>query len=151
MWGGGGTKLAWSGGFAVLLVAFSLAGCGTVLGWPYPRTGSVVLSWRRPTLTANGTRLTELAGYDLFGGLNPSALRLIARIPSKRLTHCRITGLSGGTWYFVITSYTTDGTQSVPSHLATKVIRGNPALAGRAWGALRWRCWPAVPARRRKG
>jgi len=151
MGNGGGTTLVRRGRFAVLLVAFSLVGCGTVLGWPYPKTGTAVLSWRRPTRTANGTRLTELAGYELFGGLNPSALRLIAHIPSTRRTHCRITGLSGGRWYFVITSYTTDGTQSAPSNLLSRFIRGSQAPAGREWKSLRWRCWASAPARRRTG
>lgn len=152
MWGGGGTKLAWIRRIAVLVASVGLVGCGTLLGRPDATAGTAMLSWRRPTTTTEGTRLTELAGYDIYGGLNPSAFRLIAHIKSKQLTQCKITGLSGGTWYFVITSYTTDGTESVPSNVVSKMIPGSRrSVAGREWPRLRWRCWQPKQGPRRKG
>lgn len=150
-WDRGGTKFAWIGWSALVFASLGLVGCGTVLGRVDPQTGTAVLSWKRPMTTTAGTRLTELAGYDIFGGLNPSALRLIAHIKSKRLTQCKITGLSGGMWYFVVTSYTNKGTESEPSNVVSKRIPGDPSVKGQEWDPLRWRCWQPALAPQRKG
>lgn len=151
LWDRGGTKLAWIGWSALVFASLGLVGCGTVLGRVDPQTGTAVLSWKRPMTTTAGTRLTELAGYDIFGGLNPSALRLIAHIKSKRLTQCKITGLSGGMWYFVVTSYTNKGTESEPSNVVSKRIPGDPSVKGQEWDSLRWRCWQPALAPQRMG
>lgn len=128
------------GRIGMLLAVLAVAGCGTVFGTPDPGAGTAVLTWTPPTTTTSGAPLTKLAGYDIYGGFKPTALRLIARVDAKWAARCTITGLAAGTWYFVVTSYTTDGTQSVPSNLVSTTIRGRGAFAGNGQGPLRWIC-----------
>jgi hypothetical protein len=99
-----------------------LAGCGTVLTQLGVTTGWAVVSWTRPNSTANGTALTDLAGYELFYGRNPSELIHIVKIPDVRVTRMIVRGLDSGTWYFVVTAYTRSGAMSVPSNVASKTI-----------------------------
>ncbi len=140
MQGGRNTHRVWLGRSVAVLAAVGLAGCGPVFGRPNPNAGMVVLTWTPPTTTTSGTPLTQLAGYDIYGGFSPSALRLIAHIEAKWVARCTITGLSAGTWYFVVTSYTTDGTQSAPSNLVRKTIAGRRVFAGGGPKPLRWIC-----------
>ncbi len=133
------TRRGWPGRIGMLLAVLAVAGCSPVFGKTAHGAGTVVLTWTPPTTTTTGAPLTQLAGYDLYAGFNPSALRLIAHIEAKGIGRCTITGLAAGTWYFVVTSYTTDGTQSVPSNVVRKTLRGG-AIVQRAQGPLHWIC-----------
>lgn len=119
-----GRSVAGRGWFGVTLLALSLTGCtalGTELGFA---TGSAVVSWVPPTTTANGTKLTNLAGYDLYYGRSPSALICRVKIADIHATRHVVRRLSGGRWYFVVTAYTTTGAQSVPSNVVSKTMPG---------------------------
>lgn len=122
-------------GVGLALLTLGLTGCGafgTELGWP---SGSATLSWTVPTRTANGSPLTDLAGYNVYYGRNPSALICRIKLPNPQLTRYRVGKLTGGRWYFVVTAYTRTGTQSVPSNVLTKSIPGpGPLPAARGLG-----------------
>lgn len=75
-----------------------------------------------PTTTADGTTLLNLAGYYIYYGTNPSALTQEVQVSNIGVTTYDVGNLSSGTWYFVVTSYTTDGTQSVPSNVVSQTI-----------------------------
>lgn len=107
---------------ALALGAPMLAGCGAVLTQLGVTTGWAVVSWTPPNSTANGTTLTNLAGYELFYGRNPSELVHIVKIPDVHVTRMIVRGLDSGTWYFVVTAYTRSGAMSVPSNVASKAI-----------------------------
>ena len=85
-------------------------------------TGTAQISWTPPTTTTDGSTLLNLAGYDVYYGTNPSALTQQIQVSNIGLTTYDVTGLSSGTWYFVVTSYTTDGTQSPPSNVVSRTI-----------------------------
>ena len=104
------------------LMAPLLAGCATALTQLGVTSGWAVVSWTPPTTTANGSALTDLAGYELFYGRSPSELTHSVKIPDVRVTRTTVRGLDSGTWYFVVTSYTTDGTQSPPSNVVSRTI-----------------------------
>ncbi len=108
----------------IVLSASVFAGCATFLVPLGLGSGSAIVSWERPTRTANGTALRNLAGYDLYYGRNPSALTHQVQIASPAKTRCVVRGLRSGTWYFVVTAYTSGGTQSVPSNVLSKTIPG---------------------------
>ena len=89
---------------------------------PSALAGGVNISWMPPTTATDGSTLTDLAGYNIYYGTNPSALTQKVQVTNIGVTTSVITGLASGTWYFVVTSYTTQGTESVPSNVVTATI-----------------------------
>ena len=85
-------------------------------------TGTAQVSWTPPTTTTDGSTLLNLAGYYIYYGTNPSALTQKIQVSTIGVTTYDVTGLGSGTWYFVVTSYTTDGTQSAPSNVVSQTI-----------------------------
>jgi hypothetical protein len=106
----------------IAFLAPILAGCSTVLTQLGVTSGWAVVSWTPPTTTANGSALTDLAGYELFYGRRPSELKHIVKIPDVHVTRMIVRGLDSGTWYFVVTAYTRSGAMSFPSNVASKAI-----------------------------
>jgi len=84
--------------------------------------GSATVSWTPPTMNHDGTVLTNLAGYQIKYGTNPSALSQTIQINNPGLTTYVITNLSPGTYYFSMLTYTTAGTQSNLSSLASTTV-----------------------------
>jgi hypothetical protein len=87
-----------------------------------PVSGSAQLSWVPPTTNTNGTALTDLQGFIINYGSSPSDLSQTVDIDSASTTDYTVQGLGAGTWYFTVTAYTTSGTQSAPSDVASKTI-----------------------------
>ena len=85
-------------------------------------SGSAQISWAPPTTATDGSTLSNLAGYDIFYGTSPSALTQRVKITNVGVTTYTVSGLTSGTWYFVVTSYTTDGTESEPSNVVTTTV-----------------------------
>lgn len=85
-------------------------------------TGTAQVSWTPPTTTTDGSTLLNLAGYDIYYGTSPSALTQQIQVSNIGLTTYDVGNLGSGTWYFVVTSYTTDGTQSPPSNVISYSI-----------------------------
>jgi hypothetical protein len=102
---------------SVALVPFSIAVA------PAPVvTGSANLNWLAPTVNTDGTPLTDLAGFTINYGNSPGALTQTISVPDATATTYTIQGLAAGTWYFTIAAYTSIGTESAPSDVATKTI-----------------------------
>lgn len=79
------------------------------------------LQWERPTTNADGTPITDLAGYRIYRARSPvipsrDTMELIAIIPdtSKTSLHV-IAGDAYGIWYFSVSSFRSDGTESAMS------------------------------------
>lgn len=83
--------------------------------------GSATLSWTAPTTNTDGSALTDLVGYKIYYGTSSSALNNVLVVTSG-VTSYVINGLSTGTWYFAVRSYTSIGTESDLSNLVTKSI-----------------------------
>jgi hypothetical protein len=75
-------------------------------------TGNVSLMWQAPTLNADGTPLTDLAGYRIYYGRSAEALSQIADINSVGITSYVIGNLSPGNWYFAIKAHNSNGVES---------------------------------------
>jgi hypothetical protein len=84
--------------------------------------GSATLSWQAPTQNANGSALTNLAGYKIEYGNSPSALTKTIQVANPGLTQYVVSNLSQGTWYFGILAYTSAGAQSNLSAIGHKTI-----------------------------
>ena len=100
----------------------SLQPFGITVSAPSALAGGVNISWMPPTTATDGSTLTDLAGYNIYYGTSPSALTQKMQVTNIGVTSSVITGLASGTWYFVVTSYTTQGTESVPSNVVSATI-----------------------------
>lgn len=84
--------------------------------------GSVTLSWIPPTLNDDGSALTDLAGYAIHYGILPGDYTEEIRIENPSLTTYVVENLSPNTYYFVATSFNTDGTESIFSGVYTETV-----------------------------
>jgi hypothetical protein len=99
------------------LAAFSI----TVTATPVT-PGTATVSWVAPTENVNGTALTDLAGYNVYYGTNSASLNEKAAVSNAGSTAYTVNGLTSGTWYFAVTSYTSGGVESARSPLSSKTI-----------------------------
>ncbi|MBI5286287.1 MAG: PKD domain-containing protein [Deltaproteobacteria bacterium] len=83
--------------------------------------GQAILSWDPPTTNADGTPLTDLAGYKLYYGTAPG--NYSQSIDVGNVTTYTINNLIDGfTYYFAVTSYDTSGNESSYSNEVNKTI-----------------------------
>lgn len=87
-----------------------------------PVAGNATLSWIPPTENEDGSALTNLAGYRIFYGTSAANLNQQINLNNPGLTRYVIDNLSGGTWYFGIRAYSSTGTESAMSAIASKTI-----------------------------
>ncbi|MGC8518708.1 MAG: putative Ig domain-containing protein [Steroidobacteraceae bacterium] len=85
-------------------------------------SGTADVSWTAPTTNTDGSTLTDLAGYNIHYGTSPNALNQEVQVNTIGVTNYVIGGLTSGTWYFAVTAYTTTGTESSLSNVASKTI-----------------------------
>lgn len=84
--------------------------------------GSASLSWAAPTENTDGTALTNLAGYRIVYGTSASSLNQTIEISNPSVTTYLVDQLAAGTWYFAVKAYTSAGTESSLSNVASKTI-----------------------------
>jgi hypothetical protein len=86
-------------------------------------TGTADLDWTIPTQNTNGTPLVNLAGYRIYYGTSSSNLNQTVQINDPSVNTYMLNGLAPGTWYFATVDYTSDGTESSFSNIASKTIQ----------------------------
>ena len=85
-------------------------------------TGSATVSWTAPTRRADGTPLTDLAGYRIYYGTSPGSYTTKLNVANPGLTTYLVANLPAATYYFACTAYDAAGTESAYSTPASKVI-----------------------------
>ena len=85
-------------------------------------TGTADVSWTPPTTNTDGSTLTDLAGYNIYYGTSPNALNQVVQVATIGVSNYVISGLTTGTWYFAVTAYSSAGTESSLSNVASKTI-----------------------------
>jgi hypothetical protein len=85
-------------------------------------SGTADVSWTPPTTNTDGSTLTNLAGYNIYYGTSPTALNQKVQVTNVGVTNYVINGLTTGTWYFAVTAYSSAGTESSLSNVASKTI-----------------------------
>jgi Putative Ig domain len=85
-------------------------------------TGSATLSWQPPTENADGSPLTNLAGYVIRYGNRSDALTVELKISNPGITTAMIENLAPATWYFTVSAYTSTGVESMPSAVGSKTV-----------------------------
>jgi hypothetical protein len=83
---------------------------------------SVTLNWTPPTRNTDGSSLTNLAGYRIVYGKSAGALTSSVQIANPGISSYVVDNLASGTWYFALKVYTSSGTESALTNLATKTI-----------------------------
>jgi hypothetical protein len=74
--------------------------------------GTATLDWTPPTENTDGTTLTNLAGYNIYYGTSAASMTETIKVTNPGLTAYTLTNLSPGTWYFTVTSYSSNGVES---------------------------------------
>ena len=90
---------------------------------PTSGTGSATLSWTPPTRNTDGSTLTNLAGYRISYGTSASALSKVITVSNPGISSYVVSSLTAGTWYFAIKAYTSTGTESSASTVASKSVQ----------------------------
>jgi hypothetical protein len=90
---------------------------------PTPSTSNATLSWLAPTVNSNGSALTDLIGYKIYYGTDPTALSSSVTLETPALNTYVIDELRvGATYYFAVAALASDGTESVLSAIVSKAI-----------------------------
>jgi hypothetical protein len=85
--------------------------------------GTASLTWTAPIQNVDGSALTDLAGYRISYGTSATALAQTIQVANPSLTAYVIEDLPAGTYYFAVRAYTSRGTESANSNLASKAVR----------------------------
>ena len=75
-----------------------------------------------PTQNADGSALTDLAGYRIYYGRTRDQLDQTVPISSPGITTHVVDNLSPAVWYFAMTSLNSRGVESERSGTASKTI-----------------------------
>jgi len=84
--------------------------------------GGVTLSWIPPTTNVDGSPMTDLAGYRIYYGRSAGALDQTIVISNAGLTRYVVDNLSPATWYFSMTSYKSNGVESVRTSTVSRTL-----------------------------
>jgi hypothetical protein len=87
-----------------------------------PVTGSATLTWSAPVRNADGSTLTDLAGYKVYHGTSASSLNESIQVAGAENTRYSFTGLARGTHYFAVSAYSSTGAESELSASGSKTI-----------------------------
>jgi hypothetical protein len=86
-------------------------------------TGAATLTWSPPTRNTDGSSLTNLAGYRISYGTSATSLSKVITVANPGIASYVVDGLAKGTWYFSIKAYTSSGSESSASSVASKSIQ----------------------------
>jgi len=84
--------------------------------------GSVTLSWSAPTQNADGSALTDLAGYKIHYGRTSESYDEYVQIDNPSITTYVVEQLSPATYYFAATSFNYSGVESEYSGEAVRIV-----------------------------
>jgi hypothetical protein len=85
-------------------------------------TGSITLNWQAPTTNTDNSPLTDLAGYRITYGRAQDTLDQTINVANAGLTTYVVPNLATGTWYFAMYAYSSNGSESDSSNVATKTV-----------------------------
>lgn len=106
------------------LAAFSLsvtAGSATYGG---------TISWDPPTTTADGSPLTDLAGYTIYYGTTSRQYTQSIRVGNPGISSYYVDGLAPGTYYFAVAGFDGANNESALSNEASGTIRAPSSTGG---------------------
>ena len=84
--------------------------------------GSATLSWYPPTQNADGSYLSDLAGYRIYFGRSADTLNSTIVLTNPGLSRYMVEGLPSARWYFAMTAYDHNGNESRRSPTVNKSV-----------------------------
>ena len=84
--------------------------------------GSATLSWMPPTQNADGTPLSDLAGYKIYYGYESGNYRTSVQIDNPGITIYVVENLTPNTYCFVLTAINSRGVESQFSNEVCKLV-----------------------------
>jgi hypothetical protein len=85
-------------------------------------SGQVQLTWNPPTTNADGSPLTNLAGFKVYWGTTPGNYSTSATIMNPGIASYLVENLTPNTYHFAVTALNASGTESEPSDPFSKTI-----------------------------
>jgi hypothetical protein len=85
--------------------------------------GSATLNWTPPTRNADGTTLSNLAGYRIVYGTSSNALNRTIEVRNPGVSRYVVENLSPATYYFAVRAFSASGSESANSNVASKTVR----------------------------
>ena len=89
---------------------------------PAPPTYSATVTWTPPSLSTDGSALTDAASYRVDYGTSATNLSLSLEVLGGTSTSAIINGLSAGTYYFAVTAVNSAGVASIRSNAASRTL-----------------------------
>jgi len=87
-------------------------------------TGSATISWTPPTTNADGSALTDLAGYRIYYGTSPGNMTTSVTVNNIGLTSFVVNNLLvNSTYYFSMTAVDTSGNESSLSNTMSHLVQ----------------------------
>ena len=88
-----------------------------------PTSGVATISWSIPVERTDGTalKMSELGGYLIYYGTNSAELTQVVRVEDPYQTQYTFS-LPGGTYYFRVSAYDTEGIQGPKSNQVTRNV-----------------------------
>ena len=87
---------------------------------PQPTTGSAILTWQPPALNTDGSPLADLAAFKVYWGTTQGTYSQSTKISNAAARTYTVSGLTKGTWYFVVTALNAQGLESPYSNVWSK-------------------------------
>jgi hypothetical protein len=89
---------------------------------PPTSTVSAALSWAAPTENADGSPVTDLAGYRIYYGTNADDLTSKVDVPGAHSTTYVLKGLNSARYYFAVVAFNSLGLDSGYSNLVNAAL-----------------------------
>ena len=83
---------------------------------------STTLTWQPPALNSDGSPLADLAAFKVYWGTTPGTYSQSTKISNAAARSYTVSGLTKGTWYFVVTALNSKGEESSYSNVWSKTV-----------------------------
>src|SRR5258706_289371 len=90
---------------------------------PAPTVGSVTATWVAPVISADGTTLTDLAGYRVYYGTASGTYSKSVTVTDRTATSYTIANLPIGTYFVTVTAFDASNNESARSPEVSKTIQ----------------------------
>ncbi len=86
-------------------------------------TGTATMAWGAPQTNADGTALTDLAGYRIYYGTSSGSYSQSVTVSDATATEYTIENLPAATYYFVLRAFDKNNSESASSTEVSKTIQ----------------------------
>ena len=111
----------------MMAAAVCFVGCrddeGDAMGAAVVAARSAKVAWAAPKANADGSALSDLAGFRVYYGNAPGRYSQSVYVNNPAASSYTLVNLTPGTWYIVVKAVDTSGNESAPSPEVSKTIK----------------------------